>query len=127
MSQNMHDQKQKIDSILGDFVKGTASIQAAAVMSRDGILIASRLHKSVNPDRLSAISASILSLANRASSDLQQGNLEQVLIDSSDGFLLMVKVGSNAVLSVVSRPSSRLGMLLHDTKKSAATLAALLQ
>ncbi|MEJ2592119.1 MAG: roadblock/LC7 domain-containing protein [Candidatus Thiodiazotropha sp.] len=123
----MHDQKQKIDSILGDFVMGTASIQAAAVMSRDGILIASRLHKSVNPDRLSAISASILSLANRASSDLQQGNLEQVLIDSSDGFLLMVKVGSNAVLSVVSRPSSRLGMLLHDTKKSAATLAALLQ
>lgn len=123
----MQEQKQEIDSVLGSFVKSTASIQAAAVMSRDGVLIASRLHKSVNPERLSAISASILSLANRASSDLQQGNLEQVLIESAEGFLLMVKVGSKAVLSVVSRPSSKLGMLLHDTKKSAATLAALLQ
>jgi len=122
----MQDQKLKINSVLGDFVKSTASIQAAAVMSRDGVLIASRLHKSVNADRLSAISASILSLSNRASSDLQQGDLEQVLIESTEGFLLMVKVGTNAVLSVVSRPSSRLGMLLHETKKSAATLAALL-
>ncbi len=123
----MQDHKLKINSVLGDFVKSTATIQAAAVMSRDGVLIASRLNKSVNPDRLSAISASILSLANRAASDLQQGNLEQVLVESAEGFLLMVKVGTSAVLSVVSRPSSSLGMLLHDTKKSAATLAELLQ
>ncbi len=114
-----------IDYVLGEFVKSTSSIQAAAVMSRDGLLIASKLHKSVDPERLSALSASILSLANRASADLQQGNLEQVLIDSSDGFVLMVKVGGNAVLSVVSKPNSRLGMLLHDAKKSAKTLAEL--
>jgi predicted regulator of Ras-like GTPase activity (Roadblock/LC7/MglB family) len=121
----MYRNKDKIDNILGEFVKGTASIQAAAVMSRDGNLIASKLHKSVDPDRLSALSASILSLANRTCTDLQQGELEQVLIDSSDGFTLMVKVGDNAVLSVVSRANSRLGMLLHDAKISAATLAAL--
>ncbi len=121
----MHHNKDKIDNILGEFVKGTASIHAAAVMSRDGNLIASKLHKSVDPDRLSALSASILSLANRASTELQQGDLEQVLIDSSDGFTLMVKVGGKAVLSVVSRPNSRLGMLLHDAKMSAAKLAAL--
>ena len=121
----MHDNQDKIDKILGEFVKSTASIQAAAVMTRDGLLIASKLHKSVDADRLSALSASILSLANRASTDLQQGDLGEVVFYSSVGFVLMVKVGGNAVLSVVSKPNSRLGMLLHDAKKSAETLAIL--
>ena len=119
----MLDRKDQIDKILGDFVSTTSSIQAAAVMSRDGLPIASKLHRHVNDERLSAISASLLSLADRAAKDLEQGKLEQVLIDCSEGFVLLVKVGENAVLSVVSEQNSRLGMLLHEAQRSASVLA----
>ncbi len=115
-----------INKILGDFVISSSNIQAAAVMTRDGHLIASNLDVGVDADRLSAISASLLSLADRATKDLQQGILKQVLIANSEGFILMLKVGENAVLSVVSEPSSSLGMLLLEAKKSAATLAHLI-
>ncbi len=115
-----------INKILGDFVISSSSIQAAAVMTRDGHLIASNLDAGVDGDRLSAISASLLSLADRATQDVQQGILKQVLIANSDGFILMLKVGENAVLSVVSEASSSLGMLLHEANKSAAILAHLI-
>jgi uncharacterized protein len=115
-----------INKILGDFVSTSSSIDAAAVMTRDGHLVASNLHANVDGDRLSAISASLLSLADRATKDLHQGNLKQVLIANTDGLILMLKVGDNAVLSVVSKANSSLGMLLHEAKKSAATLAHLI-
>lgn len=119
----MTTKQEKIRQVLGDFVNRASSIQAAAVMSRDGVPIASKLEEEVNDERLSAISASLLSLADRAAKDLKQGELEQVLIDSADGFLLMVKVGENAVLAVVSSQKSRLGMLLVEAKKSAAIIS----
>ena len=122
----MQEKQIEIKKILGEFIKTTSSIQAAAVMTRDGIPVASKIHKDVNVERLSAISASLLSLADRASKDLQQGNLEQVLVESKEGFLLMLKVGNNAVLSVVSEKNSRLGMLLLEAKASAAILAKLI-
>jgi uncharacterized protein len=115
-----------INKILKDFVKNTSSIQASAVMTRDGLLIASNLHDSVDGNRLSAISASLLSLADRATRDLHQGEMNQILIDNSDGFILMLKVGENAVLSVLSTRNAKLGRLLHDAKKSALMLANLI-
>lgn len=119
----MSKKQDKIKKILGDFVSSTTSIEAVAVMTRDGIPIASKLGSNVNEERLSAISASLLSLADRAAKDLEQGDLKQVLIDSTEGFILMLKVGDSAVLAVVSQQNSRLGMLLVEAKKSAAILA----
>ncbi len=95
-------------------------------MTRDGFPIASVLAKEIDPDRLGAISASLLSLAQKTASDLARGDLEQVLIHGTEGFVLMVQVGNRQVLSVVSKPDSKLGMLLVETKRVAAEVAALL-
>lgn len=115
--------KSAIEAILKQFIGTASSIQATAVMSRDGLLIASQLSEGVDGERLSAISASLLSLADRAVKDLNKGDLTQVLIFGTDGFVLMLKVGDKAVFSVVSKNNSRLGMLLHEAKKSAIILA----
>ena len=122
----MIEKQESINKVISDFVKSASSIQAAAVMTRDGIPIASRLDKDVDEERLSAMSASLLSLADRAAKELAQGDLEQILIDSTEGFLLMLKVGERAVLAVVSSQKSRLGMLLVEAKKSASILANLI-
>lgn len=95
-------------------------------MTRDGFAIASVLAKDIDADRLGAISASLLSLAQKTASDLDRGELEQVLIHGSEGFVLMVQVGAKQVLSVVSRSESRLGMLLVETRRVADELAELL-
>jgi uncharacterized protein len=105
----------------------SSSIEASAVMTRDGFPIASVLAKDIDSDRLGAISASLLSLAEKTAADLDRGQLEQVLIHGTDGFILMVQVGRKRVLSVVSRSDSRLGMLLVETKRVAAQVAELLE
>ncbi|MCK5359915.1 MAG: roadblock/LC7 domain-containing protein [Gammaproteobacteria bacterium] len=119
----MSEKQDRVNKVLTSFISLSSSIHAAAVMTRDGVPIASKLHKDVNVDRLSAMSASLLSLGDRAAKDLKQGDLKQVLIECAEGFVVMLKVGDNAVLSVMSEQNARLGMLLVEARKSAAMIA----
>lgn len=118
--------KKEIQSILTRFISKSSHIQAAAVMSRDGIPLVSRMDESVDPGTLSAVSASLLSLADRTLKDMSKGDLQQVLIQGSEGFVILVGVGNNAVLSITSEFDSRLGMLLHEARLSAREIADLL-
>lgn len=99
------------------------SIEASAVMTRDGFPVVTMLSSGVDADRLSAISASMLSLSSRASSDLDRGELDQVLIRSKRGYIVLAQVDNDTVLSVLSRYESKLGMLLVETQKAAADIA----
>ena len=103
------------------------AIEASAVMSRDGNSLTSVLDSSVNPDRLSAMYASMLSLADSAAKELQRGELDKLLVAASKGYLLLVQVGNNAVLTLVSKPNVNLGKVFFDAKKAASHIATMLK
>lgn len=119
-------EKEKINLVLKEFIRKSSHIEAAAVMTRDGMPVVTCLKRDVDPGTLSAVSASLLSLAERTLADMKKGELQQVLIQGSEGFVLMVGVGTNAVLSIVSECDSKLGMLLHEAKLSAKQIAHML-
>jgi predicted regulator of Ras-like GTPase activity (Roadblock/LC7/MglB family) len=102
------------------------AIEASAVMTRDGNSLTSVLHESVDPNRLSAMCASMLSLADRAASELERGELDKLLVAASGGYLLLVQVGKNAVLTLVSKPNVNLGKVFFDAKKAANQIESML-
>ena len=117
------ENKEAIKSNLTALNNFSRSIEASAVMTRDGFPVVTLLSDDVDADRLSAMSASMLSLAEKAVTDLKRGNLEQVMIHSSEGFFILVKVNQEAVLSVISKKDTKLGMLLLETQKAARSIA----
>lgn len=104
----------------------TTDIEASAVMTRDGLSIASIMGAGVDPDRLGAMCASMLSLADKTAKELERGKLKQVLVDGEAGYMLLVHVGANAVLAVVSRPDVHLGKVLLEAKKTAAEISKII-
>jgi len=94
-------------------------IEASAVMTRDGLTLASKIRDEVNQDRLGAMCASLLSLSDKTAKELSRGNLKQVLIEGDQGCILIVHIGRRAVLAVVSKPSSNLGMVFLEARKIA--------
>lgn len=94
-------------------------IEASAVMTRDGLTLASKIRDDVNQDRLGAMCASLLSLSDKTAKELSRGNLKQVLIEGDQGCVLIVHIGARAVLAVVSKPSSNLGMVFVEARKVA--------
>ncbi len=108
---------------LKDLQVNTPDIEASAVVSVDGLIMASSLPAGVEEDRVSAMSAAMLSLGDRISSELGRGMLDQVYIKGENGYVVLMSVGEEAVLTVLARKQAKLGLLFLDMRRAAEELA----
>jgi len=101
----------------------TPDIEASAVVSVDGLIMASSLPANVEEDRIAAMSAAMLSLGERISSELGRGTLEQVYIRGDDGYVILTEIGEEAVLTALARKEAKLGLVFLDMRRAAEDLA----
>jgi predicted regulator of Ras-like GTPase activity (Roadblock/LC7/MglB family) len=94
-------------------------IEASAVVSVDGLIMASALQQGVEEDRVSAMSAAMLSLGDRISGELGRGNLEQVYIRGDAGAIVLTSVGAEAVLTALARHEAKLGLIFLEMRRAA--------
>ncbi|MBE3068291.1 MAG: roadblock/LC7 domain-containing protein [Chloroflexi bacterium] len=97
--------------------------EASALISVDGLSIASALPQGVEEDRVSAMSAAMLSLGERIANELGRGSLEQVYIKGEKGYVVLMSVGQEAVLTVLAREHAKLGLILLDMRRAVEDLA----
>jgi len=111
---------------LRDLQASSPDVEASAIVSVDGLTIASALPSNVEEDRVSAMSAAMLSLGERISSELGRGNLDQVYIRGKNGFVILMSVGEEAVLTVLAREQAKLGLLFLDMRRAVDDLLTLI-
>lgn len=100
-------------------------IEASAVVSVDGLIMASALPADVEEDRVSAMSAAMLSLGERIAGELGRGALEQVYIKGDNGFIVLTSVGEEAVLTALARQEAKLGLIFLEMRRAAEDLRRL--
>ncbi len=100
-------------------------IEASAVVSVDGLIMASALQQGVEEDRVSAMSAAMLSLGERISNELGRKGLEQVYIKGSKGSIVLTSVGEEAVLTALARQEAKLGLIFLEMRRAAEDLVKL--
>ncbi len=101
-------------------------IEASAIVSVDGLIMASALPADVEEDRVSAMSAAMLSLGERIASELGRGGLEQVYIRGNEGAIVLTAVGEEAVLTALARPEAKLGLIFLEMRRAAEDLEKVL-
>lgn len=111
---------------LRDLQASSPDIEASAIVSFDGLSIASALPHEVEEDRVSAMSAAMLSLGEQISSELGRGSLSQVYIRGEHGYVILMSVGVEAVLTALVREQAKLGLILLDMRRATETLEGLL-
>ena len=120
--------KSRVDLMVGrlrDLQAGTPDVEASAVVSVDGLIIASSLPAGVEEDRVSAMSAAMLSLGERISAELGRGQLDQVYIHGKQGYVLLMSAGNDAVLTVLAREGAKLGLVLLEMRRAAEDISKL--
>ena len=104
---------------LDDFLATSPEVEAAAVVSADGLPMASALPPHVQEDRLAAMSAALLTLGERAADNLGKGELAQVFVEGSNGHVILMSAGANAVLVAVTAKGAKAGLILFEMRRSA--------
>ena len=103
----------------------TPDIEASAVVSVDGLIMASQLPADVEEDRVSAMSAAMLSLGDRIANELKRGQLDQVFVRGEDGYVVLVSIGEEAVLTALARSRAKRGLVFLEMKRTANELSNL--
>lgn len=117
---------EKMVSRLKDLQVSTPDVEASAVVSVDGLIIASALPPDVEEDRVSAMSAAMLSLGERIAGELGRGLLDQVYVRGANGYVILSAVGEEAVLTVLARQEAKLGLVFLDMRRAAEDLNRLI-
>jgi len=97
-------------------------IEGSAIVSLDGLAIATALHEEIEEDRVSAMSAAMLSLGDRIASELGRGDLNQVYIRGEHGYVILMSVGDEAVLTVMASIRGKLGLILLEMRRACESL-----
>jgi uncharacterized protein len=116
---------EQLQERLRDLQVSSPDVEAAAVVSVDGLSMASSLPGNVEEDRVSAMSAAMLSLGERIAAELGRGVLEQVYVKGEHGFVILSAIGEEAVLTVLAREQAKLGLIFLDMSRAVKELEKL--
>ena len=117
---------EKLSNILNNFVSSTNDIQGAALVTPDGLPLANSLPSSMDEERVSAMSAAMLSLGERIGSELSRGTIERIYVDGGDGYSVLTSCGEDAVFLVLASKSAKQGILQLEIKRTVEELKSIL-
>ena len=117
----------RLDRVLSDLLGRAPELQAASVVSFDGLPMASALPAGMDEDRVAAMSAALLSLGERAAEHFGRGTLSQVYVEGEHGTVFLVSADDEAVLVAVGAKGAKVGLLMFEVRHSAAAVAEALR
>ncbi len=127
--------KTKVDQRLSQFLQAQHEALFEAVpglygvlfVTADGDPVSARLGKGMERERLSAMSSSLVALAETMATAANQSQCEYAIVQNSDGYVVSLRIGKHLLLSAFARKDTNLGMLLSSCRNTAETVSAKLK
>lgn len=117
---------QKLDSFLQNFVSSTSDVQGVALVTPDGLSLSATLPGNMDEERVSAMSAAILSLGERIAKELGRGFVEKIYVEGDQGYGILTSCGEEAVFLVLANKSAKQGVLMLEIKRALEELKLML-
>ena len=117
---------EKLGVVLQNLLSSSNYIEAAAIVSPDGLPIVTHLPSGMDEEQISAMSAVVRSLGEQIGVELSTGTLKSFSVEGSNGSLILTSCGEDAVLLVLASKSAQLGQLLIEIKRTATKIKSIL-
>jgi len=118
---------EKLGLVLQNFVSATSDVQGAALVTPDGLPLASTLPGSMDEERVSAMSAAMLSLGERIGQELARGGIERIYVEGDKGYGILTSCGEDAVLLVLADHKAKQGILMLEIKRIVSEIKQILK
>lgn len=115
-----------LNSILASLSASSGEIEACAVVSADGLMMASNFPAGMDEDRLAGMTAALLAMGERTARELNRGDLEQVYVRGKEGLVILMGAGAEGVLAALCRRNAKLGLIFLDMARAAAEVAKII-
>ncbi|WP_247216613.1 roadblock/LC7 domain-containing protein [Synechococcus sp. C9] len=106
----------KLEMTLQEFVANVGNVQGAAIVSPDGLSLASSLAPGMDDERVAAMSAAMLSLGERIGRELNRGEIERILVEGQKGYGILTSCTEESVFLVLTDRNAKLGIINLEIK-----------
>jgi uncharacterized protein len=117
---------EKLSSVLQNFVSSTSDVEGAAIVTPDGLPLATSLPKAIDEERAAAMSAAMLSLGERISSEFARGEVDRIFVEGNKGYGILTSCGTDAVFLVLANQAAKQGLLMLEIKRTLGELKLIL-
>lgn len=115
-----------LNRILRALQSSAPDVEACALISDDGLMIASALPQHVDESRVAGMTATLASLGTRAATELERGEVQEVLVRGGSGYAVMMSSGHGTLLLALAAPKAKLGLLFLDMRRAIEDLRKVL-
>jgi len=112
--ENAMSRVDEINRILRKLQNDSSGLEASALISEDGLMIASALSANMEESRVAGMTATLLNLGNRAAAELKRGVVHEVVVRGDHGYAVLIGAGRGALLLALANETSRLGLIFFD-------------
>lgn len=123
----MATRSEALNETLEEIMNNSFDILGTLVVTRDGLVMASRLPAGLDDGRVGAVSAGVLSLGVRSITQLGRGEFKQILAQGTKGNVIVTSAGSKAAFVVLTSPSANLGMAFFEASEGAKKISSILE
>lgn len=117
---------EKLGHILKDFISATNDVEGAAIVTPDGLPLATTLPSNMDDERVSAMSAAMLSLGERIGKELVRGAIDRIYVEGNQGLSILTSCGEDAVFLVLATQQAKQGLLMLEIKRTLGDLKSIL-
>lgn len=117
---------EKLGHILKTFVSATGDVEGAAIVTPDGLPLATSLPGGMDDERVSAMSAAMLSLGERIGKELIRGMIDRIYVEGDQGLSILTSCGEDAVFLVLATKQAKQGLLMLEIKRTLGDLKSIL-
>lgn len=119
--------RENLCHILHKFRDESPGVEASAVISEDGLMIASAFAANMEEARISGLAATLLNVGERAATVLARGATREVIIRGNSGYAILVSAGRGALLLALANESSKLGLIFFNIQEAIKALPAAME
>lgn len=117
---------ESLNKVLRSLQSGSPDVEASALISEDGLMIASALRQDLDETRVAGMTATLLNLGTRAAVELGRGDVLEVVVRGDQGYAVMVNAGRGTLLLVVANENAKLGLIFFDMREAVRAIQRIL-
>lgn len=117
---------ESLNKVLKSLQSDSPGIEACALISEDGLLIASALPQDLDETRVGGMSATLVNLGTRAATELRRGEVREVIVRGEAGCAVMIHAGRGTVLLALATESTPLGLIFFDMRETLKSIRDIL-
>lgn len=100
-------------------------IRSAAIVSTEGLIVHSIMEEEISEIKIAAMTATILSVAERVLIEMKSGKLDVCIIQGDEGNFVVMEAGSDLILALCLDVDARMDICFIEMRKTSDQIKTL--